>query len=113
MAKDGTNRGGSRVRAGAKPDALNEKLAAGKPATRLADPEVFEGPDLPATDIGEGALLDGEAMPELSEYLSAVQRDGSDLLFEDLSARCAVEVMATKGRIIVAGEITSSAKVSI
>ena len=36
-----------------------------------------------------------------------------DLLFEDLSARCAVEVMATKGRIIVAGEITSSVKVSI
>lgn len=36
-----------------------------------------------------------------------------DLLFEDLSARCAVEVMATKGWIIVAGEITSSVKVSI
>ena len=36
-----------------------------------------------------------------------------DLLFEDPSARCAVEVMATKGWIIVAGEITSSAKVSI
>ena len=36
-----------------------------------------------------------------------------DLLFEDLSARCVVEVMATKGRIIVAGEITSSVKVSI
>ena len=28
-----------------------------------------------------------------------------DLLFEDPSARCAVEVMATKDRIIVAGEI--------
>lgn len=36
-----------------------------------------------------------------------------DLLFEDPSARCAVEVMATKGWIIVAGEITSSVKVSI
>ncbi len=44
MAKDGTNRGGRRVRAGAKPEPLREKLAAGKPATRLADPEVFEGP---------------------------------------------------------------------
>ena len=31
MAKDGTNRGGRRVRAGAKPDPLNEKLAAGEP----------------------------------------------------------------------------------
>ena len=27
MAKDGTNRGGRRVRAGAKPEPLNEKLA--------------------------------------------------------------------------------------
>lgn len=36
-----------------------------------------------------------------------------DLLFEDPSARCAVEVMATKGRIIVAGEITSSARVCV
>ncbi|QVI98753.1 methionine adenosyltransferase [Corynebacterium diphtheriae] len=36
-----------------------------------------------------------------------------DLLFEDPSARCAVEVMATKGRIIVAGEITSSARVRV
>lgn len=55
VAKDGTNRSGRRVRAGAKPEPLREKLAAGKPATRLADPEVFEGPDLPATDIGERA----------------------------------------------------------
>ena len=38
MAKDGTNRGGRRVRAGAKPDPLGEKLAAGHPATRLEDP---------------------------------------------------------------------------
>jgi len=44
VAKDGTNRGGRRVRAGAKPEPLREKLAAGKPATRLADPEGFEGP---------------------------------------------------------------------
>lgn len=36
-----------------------------------------------------------------------------DLLFEDPSARCAVEVMATKGRIIVAGEITSNARVHV
>ena len=55
MARDGTNRGGHRVRAGAKPEPLREKLTASKPATRLADPEVFEGPDLPARDIGERA----------------------------------------------------------
>lgn len=33
MAKDGTNRGGRRVRAAAKPDPLNVKVAAGRPAT--------------------------------------------------------------------------------
>lgn len=38
MAKDGTNRGGRRVRAGAKPDPLSEKLAKGLPATRLEYP---------------------------------------------------------------------------
>ena len=38
MVKDGTNRGGRRVRAGAKPGPLGEKLAAGRPATRLEDP---------------------------------------------------------------------------
>lgn len=36
-----------------------------------------------------------------------------DLLAQDPGARCAVEVLATKGRIIVAGEITSTARVSI
>ena len=79
MAKDGTNRGGRRVRAGAKPEALNDKLAAGRPATRLttpAEPDVF---DLDGTDIGDGALLAGEPMPEPGEYLSAEQRDGQPL----------------------------------
>lgn len=66
MAKDGTNRGGRRVRAGAKPDALNEKLAAGRATTRLTvsnEPDVF---DLAGNDIGEGAVLAGEVMPEPS-----------------------------------------------
>lgn len=38
MARDGTNRGGRRVWAGAKPDPLNEKLAKGVTATRLEVP---------------------------------------------------------------------------
>lgn len=78
MAKDGTNRGGRRVRAGAKPDPLNEKLAAGRPATRLQDP-LNEPFDFTGNDIGVGAVLAGEVMPEPSEYLSAVQRDGKPL----------------------------------
>ena len=35
VAKDGTNRGGRRVRAGAKPDPLKDRLETGKPASRL------------------------------------------------------------------------------
>lgn len=35
MFKDGTNRGGRRVRAGAKPDPLNEKLAVGRASAPL------------------------------------------------------------------------------
>ncbi|MGV9183992.1 P27 family phage terminase small subunit [Arcanobacterium canis] len=86
MAKDGTNRGGRRVRAGAKPDALNEKLAAGRTATRLEDP--LETPfDFEGSDIGDGAVLAGETMPEPSDYLSEIQHDGkplgADLVFRE------------------------------
>lgn len=84
MAKDGTNRGGRRVRSGAKPQSLVDKLSAGKDATRLAEPASFDPFDLDGEDIGEGAVLAGEAMPEPSDYLSAHQRDGSDLLAADL-----------------------------
>ena len=79
MAKDGTNRGGRRVRDGAKPEALNDKLAAGRPATRLTTPAELDVFDLDGTDIGDGALLAGEPMPEPGEYLSAEQRDGQPL----------------------------------
>ncbi|OCA93358.1 terminase, partial [Actinobaculum suis] len=79
MAKDGTNRGGRRVRAGAKPEALSDKLASGRPATRLTTPAELDVFDLDGTDIGDGALLAGEPMPEPGEYLSAEQRDGQPL----------------------------------
>lgn len=68
MAKDGTNRGGRRVRAGAKPDPLNEKLAAGRSATRLTTPAELDVFDLDGTDIGDGALLASELMPEPGEF---------------------------------------------
>lgn len=59
MAKDGTNRGGRRVRAGAKPEPLNEKLAAGRPATRLTAPAELDVFDLDGTDICLGLQLLG------------------------------------------------------
>ena len=84
MAKDGTNRGGRRVRAGHKPDALVNKIQKGKAA------EVMEFPvtDLDGSDdLGLVADLTGADMPHPSEYLSAKQRDGqplgADIIFEE------------------------------
>ena len=86
MAKDGTNRGGRRVRAGAKPGPLGEKLAAGRPAIRLEDP-LNEPFDFAGNDNCDGAMLAGETMPEPSDYLSEIQRDGkplgSDLVYRE------------------------------
>ena len=78
MAKDGTNRGGRCVRASAKPGPLGEKLAAGRPATRLEDP-LNEPFDFAGNDIGDDAVRAGETMPEPSDYLSEIQRDGKPL----------------------------------
>lgn len=84
MAKDGTNRGGRRVRAGAKPDPLKDKLEAGKPASRLLEPADLDPFGLDGGDVGDGVVLEGETMPEPSAYLSAVQRDGQPLLAGEL-----------------------------
>ena len=77
MAKDGTNRGGRRVRSGDKPDALADKIINGKAAKILE----FETAEL------EGAEISGEKMPNPSEYLSTKQRDGkplgADKIFEE------------------------------
>jgi len=70
--------GGRRIRAGAKPDPLNEKLAKGVAATRLEDP-LNEPFDFEGSDIGDGAVLAGEVMLESSDYLSEIQRDGKPL----------------------------------
>ena len=84
MAKDGTNRGGRRVRAGAKPDPLKDKLEAGKPASCPLEPADLDPFGLEGGDVGDGALLEGETMPEPSAYLSATQRDGQPLLAGEL-----------------------------
>ena len=75
MAKDGTNRGGRRVRAGDKPKPLAEKIAAGEDADIIEfTPTALEG-----ADLDDAADLVGEEMPSPSEYLSARQKDGKPL----------------------------------
>ena len=61
------------MRAGAKPGPLGEKLAAGRPATRLEDP-LNKPFDFAGNDIGDGAVRAGETMPEPSDYLSICRR---------------------------------------
>ena len=75
MAKDGTNRGGRRVRAGDKPDALVDKIAAGRKA-QIIEPPMH---DLYGAALDGAAELLGAEMPNPSEYLSARQRDGKPL----------------------------------
>ena len=76
MAKDGTNRGGRRVRAGDKPDALADKIARGKAAQVMELPITdLDGAD----DLGPVSDLTGADMPHPSDYLSAKQRDGEPL----------------------------------
>ena len=79
MAKDGTNRGGRRVRAGDKPQPLAEKITAGKAARVLEPPKLPPEPLLEAGELGGTADLFGEDMPAPSDYLSARQRDGKPL----------------------------------
>ena len=47
MAKDGTNRGGRRVRAGDKPDALADKITQGKTAKRIECQSDFSPQTIP------------------------------------------------------------------
>lgn len=87
MAKDGTNRGGRRVRAGDKPHPLAEKVTRGKAAKILDIPDLQPESILDAADLGGVVELYGEEMPEPSEYLSARQKDGrplgADVLFKE------------------------------
>ena len=59
MAKDGTRRGGRRVRAGDKPKALSDKIAEGKDADIME----FHTPELDAADLDDAADLTGADMP--------------------------------------------------
>lgn len=80
MAKDGTNRGGRRVRAGVKPVPAAEKLQKGQPVKVMSNgiPELSME-EFQAVDLPEGAALEGAEMPKPSEYLSARQKNGVPL----------------------------------
>ena len=79
MAKDGTNRGGCRIRAGDKPQPLADKITAGKAAKVLETPELQPESMLEAGDLEDAADLYGEDMPAPSDYLSTRQKDGKPL----------------------------------
>ena len=65
MAKDGINRGGARVGAGAKKKPLAEKIAEGNPGKRALTVIDFDN---------QSVDLEGQAMPKPSKLLSAKQK---------------------------------------
>jgi hypothetical protein len=79
VAKDGTNRGGRRVRAGDKPHALAEKVTRGSAAKVLEIPDLKPESILETEDLDGAVELFGEDMPAPSDYLSARQKDGKPL----------------------------------
>ena len=80
MARDGTNRGGRRPRAGEKPAPAFEKIKSGQKVRVMDnDLEAFETEELEAVDLPEGASMEGNNMPHPSDYLSARQKNGMPL----------------------------------
>lgn len=79
MAKDGTNRGGRRVRAGGKPFALVDKISAGKPANVLDIPDFEFDSKLEGNDFSDLSDMEGENVPKPSEYLNSQQKNGKPL----------------------------------
>lgn len=75
MAKDGTNRGGARIGAGAKKKPLADKIAEGNPGKRALTVIDFEN---------KAADLEGQPMPKPSKMLSATQKDGKTLVAADV-----------------------------
>ena len=64
MAKDGTNRGGRRVRAGDKPTPLADKITAGKTAKVLETPDLKPAAPLVGTVLPSAPVLTGADMPD-------------------------------------------------
>ena len=84
MAKDGTNRGDRRVRAGDKPTPLTDKITAGKAARVLEGVEFHPETILEPEDLDGAADLSGEDMPTPGDYLSSRQKDGWPLGADEL-----------------------------
>lgn len=82
MAKDGTLRGGRRIKAGTKPDALVDKVAKGNAAEVMRPPMT----ELEGTELS-GSSPEGSDMPKPDTYLSELQRDGkplgADIIYEE------------------------------
>jgi len=70
LAKDGTNRGGARIGAGAKKKPLADKIAEGNPGGRK----------LTLMEFSDTANLQGMEMPEPNKMLEAIQKDGKALV---------------------------------
>jgi len=70
LAKDGTNRGGTRIGSGAKKKALSEKIAEGNPGGRK----------LTVMEFSNTADLEGQEMPKPNKMLEAIQKDGKALV---------------------------------
>lgn len=88
MARDGTYRGGRRVRAGDKPAPAAEKIANGRKAEiMINDLPELDCEELDAVDLPEGAVLEGADMPKPGNYLSARQKNGkplgADLIYKE------------------------------
>ena len=80
MARDGTNRGGRRVRAGDKPAPVAEKIQKGQQVQIMKnDIPTLSPTELEAVDLPEGAAMEGMDMPKPSDYLSARQKNGVPL----------------------------------
>lgn len=74
MAKDGTNRGGARVGAGAKKKALADKITEGNPGGRV----------LTVMEFKPSVNLKGSSMPKPNKMLEAVQKDGRKLVASEI-----------------------------
>ena len=74
MAKDGSNRGGARVGAGAKKKPLADKIAEGNPGGRK----------LTVMEFKNTANLKGQEMPQPKDMLSATQKDGKPFVASEI-----------------------------